>query len=165
MTVKAWMTISAVVLLLLTGTAAYRFLAPLRPPDLLATAGDTRLKESARAFCWPERSGGRSNCDREHRETVRAPALPRSGRIRVVAAYPVSPRSGYVELKHQGGDVVRRVNAWDEPLEFDLEPGRYELVAEARYSRTAFVRYSYSFRTTTRPGTVRRTPAPTASAP
>jgi len=163
MTVKAWMTISVVVLALLGGTAAYRFLAPLQPPELLATAGDVRLEGSRRAYCWPERRAERPRCRRSGGNDA-AVAMPRWGRIRVVAAYPVSPKGGFLELRRQGGEVVQRVDGLDEPISYDLAPGRYELTAEARYSASAYVRYSFAMKVTTQAGRGRRA-GPTAQVP
>ncbi len=82
------------------------------------------------------------------RTNGRAPGRYRAkGRLRVVVAYPAQPEdgSGSITITDSSGDEVVD-EKWDESIEYELDPGSYELTADARYPEDAFVRYVFRFR-------------------
>lgn len=143
MTVRTWITISVVAMLALGIAAGVRFLSQPGPPAILARAGAERLEGRLEAWCWPKR-GGEVRCGREDDEAPRAERIPRTGSIRVIVAFPAQPAEGALVIE-RSGQVVER-SGWTDELEYRLTPGRYRLVANARYGDGAYVRYSFPFR-------------------
>lgn len=145
MTVRTWVTISVLVLVALAVAVAVRVASPIRPPGLIATAAGQRLDGSPLAACWPQRSG-KPRCERHNAEDVIAVAVPGSGAIRVIAAYPIQPRAGTLRIARRGQTQPEVAAAWTDKLPYDLAPGRYTLRAEARYAdKNAYVRWEFGF--------------------
>lgn len=147
MTVRAWFTISALVVAALAIAFGFWLFAPARVPSILARSGDVRLEGALVEACWPER-GGELTCKESADTDVRAAIVPAKGRFRIVVAFPTQPEDG--EIRISGPERVR-VNDWRNPLPYDLEPGTYGLTTEARYRDGAYVRYAFRF-TVTRAG-------------
>lgn len=141
MTVRAWFTISAVVLVVLTGAVTYRLLAPVSTPAILARAGDVRLEGEHVYSCWPQR-GGRPKCERS-KATPRAVVVPRSGKLRVVVAYPVQPDSWQLTIANSERTVIFTES---HDLDYELGPGSYRMDVQARYPDDAFVQYHFRFK-------------------
>ena len=144
MTVRAWFTISAIVLVTLTAAVIYRLFAPVPTPEIVARADSVRLGGSRERACWPQR-GGDLKCEGPDRAGVTLQKLPRSGRLRFVVTYPVQPEDGTIRVvsRSTGKTVLR--SDWRRSLRYDLEPDTYFAVAEARYPRGAFLRYRFAF--------------------
>jgi hypothetical protein len=142
-TVRTWLTISALALLALGIAVAVRFTSQPDPPPILARAGEVRLEGTMEAACWPDR-GNEVRC-REGSDEARPPAraIPPAGSIRLIVAFPVQPERGQIRILRDG-DVVNE-GGWTERVAYDLEPGRYELVAEARYEQSTYVRWRFPF--------------------
>lgn len=145
MTVRAWFTISALVLVALAAAFVFRLFAPNNPPGILVRSGDVRLQGRLDEACWPGRNG-ELNCERPESTALPSPeVVPAKGTLRIVVAYPAQPDVG--EIRIDGPDPTR-VGDWRNHLRYDLEPGTYMLTAEARYPERAFVRYVFRFRVT-----------------
>jgi hypothetical protein len=142
-TVRTWITISILTLVALFAAAGVKIFTPLRPPALLAGVGRVRLHGVARGACWPQRSDA-LRCEGASGERAPRAALPRSGVMHVVAAYPFQPDAGSLRIDRGSRPVVD--SAWTGDLRYELEPGTYVLHAEARYKRGAYVRYDFAFR-------------------
>lgn len=144
MTVRAWLTISAVVLVVLGAAAAWRFLQPVEPPAVLARAGDVRLEGTFDGGCWPQR-GDELRCHEAERAAAETARVAGDGSFSIVVAFPAQPDEGYVQIGERGGRRLQRAE-WTRRLPYRLAPGLYELVAEARYGAGAYVRYRFPFR-------------------
>lgn len=141
MTVRAWFTISAVVLVLLGGAVAYRLLAPVAAPEILARSGDVRLDGARVMSCWPAR-GGALRC-RGSQDVPAAADVPPSGTLRFLVAYPVQPDTWQITVARGR----RTVMVEDEPrFRYDLDAGTYAVDVQARYPADAFVHYRFRFR-------------------
>lgn len=148
MTVRAWITISVVLLVALTVATVAFFLRPSRPPELLASVPDARLEGSLVASCWPQRGGGLGCTEERPPAEQEPPVIPRAGDIRVIAAFPIQPEDGSARIVDAGtGREEASVDGWKERIAYELPPGRWRLEAEARYPEGAYVRYSFPFRT------------------
>jgi len=143
-TVRAWFTISALVLAALAAAFVFRLFAPITAPGILVRSGDVRLNGRLDDACWPGRHG-ELRCERAESTSPSAVVVPADGRFRIVVAYPVQPEVG--EIRIDGPERVR-IGDWRNPLPYNLEPGTYTLTAEARYPERAFVRYVFRFRVT-----------------
>jgi hypothetical protein len=142
MTVRAWFTISAVALGVLTVAFLIWLTGPSRAPRLVASAGNVRLQGSPAGSCWPARSG-KLSCSREPRRRGPATRIAPSGTIRVFADFPVQPEDGSVRILRGDGSVASE-SKWTDRLPYSLEPGSYDLIAEGRWRRGAFVRYDFA---------------------
>lgn len=145
MTVRAWFTISALVLAALATAFVFRLFAPINAPGILVRSGDVRLHGKLDESCWPGRNR-ELRCEREDAGSVPATeVVAAKGAFRIVVAYPAQPDDG--EIRIDGPDPVH-IDDWRNPLRYDLEPGTYTLSARANYPERAFVRYVFRFRVT-----------------
>lgn len=150
MTVRAWITVSAALLVALTVATAVFFLRPSQPPELLASVPDARLQGRLMASCWPQRGGDLSCTEAAHPPDPDVPVIPSEGEIRLVAAFPVQPEDGSARIVDaRTGRAEVTVGGWEEKVPYELPAGRWRLEAEARYPDGAYVRYSFGFRTRT----------------
>lgn len=145
MTVRAWFTISALVLVALFASVAYRFLRPLDPPTLLASVPAARLEGDFRAACWPQRGGQLKCTSNDQPASTLGPRIEPDGVMRLVAAFPTPPTGGKIAIVDSAGKKVLSRTGWTDKLDYELASGRYKLQAEARYTKDAFVRYSFAF--------------------
>jgi hypothetical protein len=145
-TVKAWFTISALVLVALAAAVVIRFLAPVDPPPIFVRSGAVRLVGVLDEGCWPQR-GSDLRCKEGPDERPQTGTLPAEGKLRVVVAYPAQPDdgSGTITITDSSGDEVLD-EKWDESIDYELESGSYTMTADARYPAEAFVRYVFRFR-------------------
>lgn len=141
MSVRAWFTISAAVLVLLGGAVVYRLLAPVPTPEILGRSGDVRLEGQHLASCWPQR-GGPLRC-RESRGSPELTDVAGRGTLRFLVAYPAEPEEWQITVARD-----RRTALVEDEARFtyDLEPGRYDVDVQARYPEDAFVQYRFAFR-------------------
>ena len=146
MTVRTWFTISAVAALALVATFALRAFRPIPPPELLARVDDTRIEGVYDGSCWPQ-SEGDLRCEDRDADVSGAsgPRVPAEGMMRFIAAYPVQPAGGTLEIvdAESGATIVR--DGYAESVPYELEPGRYAVMVEARYPDDAYVRYVFAF--------------------
>lgn len=151
MTVRAWFTISALMLLALTAAVLFQFLRPVPAPEILMHVGDTRIEGSLDRYCWPQR-GGDLRCAGGGGGEAETQPIPASSTFRLVVAYPAQPEEGTVRVvsRDTGETVLRR--DWARSVPYELEPGTYFVEAEARYPADAVVRYRFAFLTVTRSG-------------
>lgn len=145
MTVRAWFTISALVLVALFASVAYRFLRPLDPPTLLASVPSARLEGDFRAACWPQRGGKLECTSNDQPASMIGPKIKPDGVIRLVAAFPTPPTGGKIVISDSAGKNVLSREGWTDKLDYELVSGRYKLEAEAHYNQGAFVKYSFAF--------------------
>ena len=142
MTVRAWFTISTLVLVALVVAIFIRLLAPVGAPPVLARVGDTRLSGARVKACWPQR-GGHLRCQGAE-PSPRTASLPKSGSLRIVVAYPAQPPSGTITIVRGGHTVLTR--KWNDMVHYKLKTGTYELVADAQYPQDAYIKYRFTFR-------------------
>jgi hypothetical protein len=143
--VRTWFTLSALAMLALAAAFVYRFLiAPLSPPEILVRVDDVRLEGVQTSACWPQR-GSELRCDDAEPSAPAATDIPRSGTLRLVAAFPEQPLEGTVVIAADRGPTVLE-EEWARDVPYALEPGTYLMTAEARYPADAFVRYLYRLR-------------------
>ena len=143
MTVRAWITISVLVLLALAAAVTIRVLSPIPAPALFASAGRTRIEGVFRGSCWTQ-GGGKLHCRQGERGARSGPAVPASGTLRVLAAYPVQPERGTLRITSSSGRVVHE-GTWSDRVAYSLDRGSYILAADARYGGRAYVRYDFPF--------------------
>ena len=145
MTVRAWFTISAVLLVVLSLAVLYQFTRPIAPPEILVTSGAVRLDGRTAEACWPQRDG-KLDCSTadatDERMTVKA-----KGTFRLVVAYPAQPEDGQIEIA-RGRRTLVSEDDWTRAVRYDLEPGDYTLSVQARYPADAFVHQVFPFRVT-----------------
>jgi len=145
MTVRAWFTISAVAMAVLTAAFVYRFFfAPVSPPEVLVTAAEGRIEGTYAGSCWPQR-GDELECEEAADPDAESPtAIAPTGTLRVVVVFPQQPDRGRLVITDAstGGEVLSE--AWTDRLTYDLAPGTYRLEADARYPSGAFVRYVFA---------------------
>lgn len=146
MTVRSWITISVLVLVALGAAFTVRVLSPIRAPALLASVEGRRLPAVDRGSCWAQRNG-ELRCVDATGGSPKPVEVPASGRIRIVAAYPVQPDQGSLVILGPRGDVVLE-HRWTDALDYRLEPGRYRLKADARYPDGAYVRAEFALTAT-----------------
>lgn len=144
MTVRAWFTISALVLVALAIAFAFRVFGPVSTPGILARSGDVRLEGTLVESCWPGRSG-KIACTRGDGARGSAPTVASQGHFRVLVEYYQQPTRGTIRID---GPERIQVDDWRSPLSYDLEPGTYSLTTEARYPQNAFIRYVFRFKVT-----------------
>jgi hypothetical protein len=132
-TVRAWFTISAIVVAALIVAVAVRFFVPgsSGPPEIVARVGDVRLDGELLRFCWPQRDG-EVRCEQHFGDDGEArTTIPPSGRMRIFVQYPVQPKRGSI-LIYSGRGVDLR-HKWTNDLRYSLRPGRYTLTVEVSY--------------------------------
>lgn len=148
MTVRAWFTISALVLAALAAAFIFRLFQPMRAPEMRLRAGDTTLEGSMDEACWIGRNGERS-CEGGSNDGAKSASIPPRGEFRLIVLYPVQPETG--EIRIDGPDGRGEAQKWRSELPYELEPGRYTLTARADYPERSFIRYVFRF-TVTRSG-------------
>ena len=106
MSVRAWFTISAAVLVVLVAAFVFRFFAPVPAPEVVARVGSIRLKGQRISDCWPQRNGDLRCASFKTRwtQTVR---LRGKGTMHIVVAYPVQPPDGSLVFAKRDGTVVQ----------------------------------------------------------
>ncbi len=151
MTVRVWLTISAVALVALGTAFALRVFSPLEAPELVVTvegrAESVRLPGVHEGSCWGQQDGELRCVDPDPDLPGDPPTVPASGRMRIVAAFPVQPDEGTVRILEQPGGDIAFETELDDRIDYDgLEPGDYVLRVEGRYPDGAFVRYAFPMR-------------------
>lgn len=142
MTVRAWFTISAIVLVALTAAVVYRLLAPVPAPEILVRAGDVKLEGHRQTACWPQRNGEVS-CERGGNGALtKKNAIPAEGTIRSVVGFPVQPENGRLRITTRTGRAVVDED-WSRTYRYDLAPGTYALEVTAEYPNNAHVTYLF----------------------
>jgi hypothetical protein len=150
-TVRAWLTISALVLVALFGAVAYQFLRPVTAPGIIVNAGNEPLAGRLVESCWPQRNGD-LKCEQGDDGDAETLSIPASGELRSVVAYPAQPEEGSIRIiSRDSGETVLR-SGWDRSITYELDPGLYFVDVEARYPERAFVRYRFGFLRVTRSG-------------
>src|ERR1051325_4254800 len=142
MSVRAWFTISAAVLVVLTLAFVFRFFAPVPAPEVVARVGGIRLTGQRAADCWPQRSGD-LRCGKFKTKWTKAVRLRGKGTMHVVVAYPVQPPDGTLTLTKRDGTVVL-TKKWTETIPYDLPPGEYALRADAAYPKGPYANYYFA---------------------
>jgi len=142
MSVRAWFTISAAVLVVLAVAFVFRFFAPVPAPEIVARVGSIRLVGQRMSDCWPQRSG-KLHCTKHQTRWTRPVRLHGKSTIHVVVAYPVQPPGGSLTIGKRDGSVVLKKN-WTETLRYELTPGEYTLVADGEYPKGARVEYYFT---------------------
>lgn len=146
MTVRAWFTISALVLAALAAAFIFRLFAPVPAPEIIVRAGDERLGGMLVRACWPQRTGEIECRDEPDRsDDIRRERIPSSGDLQISIAYPAPPESGSLTITTEPSDRVVLTRDWTSTLSYDLEPGSYVLRAVARYPEEASVTYDFLF--------------------
>jgi len=141
MSVRAWFTISAAVLVVLAVAFVFRFFAPVPAPETVARVGGIRLDGQRVSDCWPQRNGN-LRCAKFSTRWTKPVRLRGKGTLHVVVAYPVQPPGGTLTLTKRDGAVVL-TKKWTESLSYDLAPGDYALRADAQYPKGAHVDYYF----------------------
>ena len=142
MTVRAWFTISTLVLIALVAAIFVRLLAPVGAPAVLARSGETRLSGARVKGCWPQRSG-KLRCQGPD-GSAKQVTIAGSGSFRIVVAYPAQPKDGTISIKRGGRQVLTK--RWNDSVKYKLRPGSYLMYADARYPSGAYVKYRFAFR-------------------
>jgi hypothetical protein len=142
MTVRTWITLSVLILVALSVATVVRLLTPV-VPEVVARSGETHLDGTLIETCWPQR-GGDLRCEKgdDRGEVV---AVEADGTFNVIVVYPAQPDEGRLQIR-RGGKTVVDTDDWERELDYDLEAGTYELIAEGRYPEDAFVRFRFAFR-------------------
>jgi hypothetical protein len=145
MTVRTWMTLSALILVALTVAIFVRLLAPVDAPPVLVRVGDVRLEGDRVEACWPQR-GGKLRCQEADTDRSDATTVPSEGEFRIVVAYPAQPTDGNVEILPVDGGKKQHFD-YDDEIAYDLKRGEYVLQVSAMYPEQARVVYRFAFRT------------------
>lgn len=146
MTVRTWFTISAIALIAMSLAAYFRLTTPSPPPEILARSGDARLHGYLGSACWPRR-GGKIACER-HGTPKLVTAHVRTEATIQLAAFPVEPKSGRIDVTDSSGATVFSKNGWTRTLRMDLKDGRYVLRVDARYTSRTYVSWLFPFSVT-----------------
>jgi hypothetical protein len=141
MSVRAWFTISAAVLVVLVFAFVFRFFAPVPAPDIVARVGSIRVAGQRVSDCWPQRNGG-LRCAKFKTRWTKPARLRGTGTMHVVVAYPVQPPDGTIVFTKRDGTVVLS-KKWADPLPYRLAPGDYIMRADAQYQRGAHIEYYF----------------------
>lgn len=149
MTVRVWVTISALVLAALAAAFMFRLFAPNPVPEILVRAGHARIAGSREGYCWPQRSVLR--CKQDKARTTQEPTptpIPPQGSLRFVLTYPAQPRDGEITIKKSrtGREVLRR--RWTRTLRYELDTGIYVVDVKAEFPGGAFIDYVFAVRVT-----------------
>lgn len=145
MSVRAWLTISAVLLIVLGFSAAIRFFSPLSPPDIVVTTSDARLEGYQQASCWPQRAGDLL-CEETNEAEVGPQTIDAQGDLLVVVVYPSTPAKGAVKFKNAAGEIAFETTEWARNVPYNVPPGDYTVEVEANYAQGAYVRWDYPVR-------------------
>jgi hypothetical protein len=147
MSVRTWVTISALVLFILAVAFAFQLYGPVRPPAIVARVGTVRLEGTLVKACWPQRNG-HATCVGAKRPRVTDRTVPATGTVRVVVAYPFKPKSGTIRITSRDGTTVVVTTALKEDIPYRLQPGTYTLEADAQYGGGTYVVYDFGLRVT-----------------
>jgi hypothetical protein len=147
-TVRAWFTISAVVVAALGAALFFQFTRSVAPPEIVVHAGNERLEGTLASACWPQHSGD-LRCEEHEQPDAPVRTIAGKGSLRVVLLYPAEPKNGSILIARRGKVVLR--SRWRRTLRYDLEPGDYTLTAQAGAPDGAYVRYLFRV-TVTRSG-------------
>jgi hypothetical protein len=144
-TVRAWFTISALVLAALAAAFAFRLFSSIPAPEIIVRVGEDRLDGALVAYCWPQRTG--TECVRQDADPARAEQIPASGSMRFIVTYPVQPDEGRLTFRdaETGESIV--TSDWTGRLPYELPPGRYTIDARADYPDDSYVRYVFAVTT------------------
>ncbi len=145
MTVRAWFTISALVLVALAAAFGFRLFASNPAPEIVVRAGDVRIEGKRVRACWPQRSGRVECSGAESSDDVRYPAIASSGSLRILVAYPVQPTDGSIRITDRDSGSTILQEEWTRSLHYDLDPARYVLRVSAPYPEGARVIYNFFF--------------------
>jgi hypothetical protein len=145
MTVRAWFTISGLVLVALVAAVVFKLFAPVSPPKILGRVDGTRLEGQLENACWPQRSEKLTCTSRSAHP--QAATIPRSGRFHVVVAFPAEPQRGSILIGDELGRILES-HPWGKDFAYKLDPGRYTMRAKASYPRGLYVTYAFAFRVT-----------------
>jgi hypothetical protein len=148
MTVRAWFTISALVLAALAAAFALQILRPVQPPEVVVRTDDRRLVSYDRDACWPQRNG-KLRCTSEEETDAERNTIDENGSLRIVLASPAQPKDGSIRVTNLEDETVLK-SGWKRTLRYDLDPGDYTLTAHAGESGKgkAYVRYAFLLRVT-----------------
>jgi hypothetical protein len=146
MSVRAWFTISAAVLVVLAVAFVFRFFAPVPAPEVVARVGSIRVAGQRAADCWPQRNGD-LRCAKGKTKWTKSARLRGTGTMHVVVAYPVQPPDGTIVFAKRDGTVVL-TKKWSDPLPYELPPGDYSMRAHADYRKGAYVEYYFALTVT-----------------
>jgi hypothetical protein len=146
MSVRAWFTISALVLVVLAVAFVLRFFAPVPAPEVVGRVGSIRLTGQRVSACWPQRNG-RLRCERHAFRWQRPVTLRGSGTIHLVVAYPVQPPAGSVRIERRDRTIVT-ASKWTESFAYRLQPGEYVVRAMAAYPHSAMTNYAFAVKVT-----------------
>ena len=141
MSVRAWFTISALVLVALAVAFVARFFAPVPAPEVVARVGGIRLTGQKVAECWPQRDGN-LRCRNYKTNRIAPTRLRQTGTIHVAVAFPAKPEGGSLRLTAQDGKAVVETT-WKESLDYRAPPGAYTFRALAKYAEGAKVDYVF----------------------
>lgn len=145
MTVRAWITISTIVLVALAAAVGFQFLRPIEPPPIVVISGEQRIEGAFDAGCWPQRDGVlrcTEGSDEPSPGTIRS-----KGSLRVALLAPVQPKDGQIRITDAEGETVLKA-PWQRTIRYDLGPGDYTLTALAGEKDKAYVRYAFALRVT-----------------
>jgi len=123
---------------------ALKLAAPVRAPSIVARVGEIRLPARPGASCWPGRNGKIDCHDGKGGGQKGVATVPRHGTFRVVVAYPLQPKDGYIQVFRVGHVMFRK--PWRENTHYDLPRGRYTLLVLAEYPKQVHVQYWFDFR-------------------
>jgi hypothetical protein len=146
MSVRAWFTISAAVLVVLAVAFVLRFFAPVPAPEIVGRVGSIRLSGQRLSTCWPQRNG-RLRCEHQAFRWQRPVTLRGTGTIHLVVAYPVQPPGGSVRIERRDHSAVS-TSKWTESCGYRLDPGQYVLRATAAYPHNATTDYAFAITVT-----------------
>lgn len=148
MTVRAWFTISALVLAALAAAFMLQLFRPVRPPEILVRAGEQRLDGGLVEACWPQRNGELRCQQPDERGSTQT--IPGNGSLRIVLASPAQPQEGWIRIEDAGGRDVLETDEWKRTVRYDLGPGTYTMLVQAGRTgpKNAYVRYLFPVRVT-----------------
>jgi hypothetical protein len=146
MSVRAWFSISAAVLVVLIVAFVFRFFAPVPAPEIVARVGGIRLTGQRDRDCWPQRNGD-LRCAKFKTTWTKPARLHGTGTMHVVVTYPVQPPDGMLTFTKRDGTVVL-TKKWTETVPYDLPPGSYALRADASYPKGAYVKFYFALTVT-----------------
>ena len=149
MTVRAWFTISALVLAALAAAFVFGLFASNPTPELVAHPGGARLQGALVEACWPRR-GGEIGCERGEARPGTS-TVPPTGRFRFVVAYPAQPTSGRIRIDGMSAankDSSREIDDWRRSVTYELETGPYRLLVTADYGDGASISYAFAVNVT-----------------
>lgn len=143
MTVRAWFSISAALLIVLGISVAYRFFSPLRPPEVVVTTSEGKLNGSPVDGCWPQR-GGDLRCEKGPVPDSNHQRIPSSDELLLVVVFPSIPVDGTVTFTDQNGKTVFESKGWERTLGYSVPKGKYTLGVRAEFNEGAYLEWAYA---------------------